>query len=130
MKRTDNSLDKEFATYGCSSRSYCLVIKKDSQQGFHFSSFQNQRQKLKTGGTWWKDNMAKMILWSKKMEHKYAQNNFMLQIYKNPWQYTTLPNKGKLSKITFIEYFWRRKEQKTCILQDITKEENTSRFGR
>ena len=51
MKQTDNSLDKEFATYGCSRRSYCLVIKEDSQQRFHFSSFQNQRQKLKTGGT-------------------------------------------------------------------------------
>ena len=51
MKRTGNSLGKECAAFGCSSRISALLIRKESQQEFHFSSFQNQRQKLTTGAT-------------------------------------------------------------------------------
>ena len=61
-----------------------LLIKKESQQEFNFSSFQNQRQKLTTGATWLKDKMAKMVLQSKKIKHIYDRNIFMLQIYTEP----------------------------------------------
>ena len=45
MKRTGNSLGKEYAAFGCSSRIYSFVNKERKP-----TCFQGQRQKLTTGG--------------------------------------------------------------------------------
>ena len=51
MKRTSKSLGKNVQPLVVLAEVTALLIKKENQQEFHFSSFQNQRQKLTTGAT-------------------------------------------------------------------------------
>ena len=73
MKRTGNSLFKESSAFGCCSISDCIINKERKPAGISFFKFPKS-----------KAEMAKMVLWSNKIQHTYARNTFMLQIYVEP----------------------------------------------
>ena len=81
MKQTGNSLGKECAVLVCSCRSYFFVHKERKPTGISFFKFRKSKAEINDWYNLIKRKMAKMVLWSKKIQHIYARNIFMMQIY-------------------------------------------------
>ena len=85
MKQTSKSLEKECAAFGYSSRSYCFVNKERKPTGISFFKFPKSKAEINDWCTLIKRQNGKDgFLRSKKIQHIYARNIFMLQIYTEP----------------------------------------------
>ena len=84
MKPRNKSLGKECAAFGCSSRSYCFVNKEKKPTGILFFKFPKSKAEINDWCNLIKRQNGKDGLWSKKIQHTYARNIFMLQIYTEP----------------------------------------------
>ena len=101
MKQTGISLGKYCAAFACSSRSYCFVFERRKLTGFSFFTFPKSEAEI--------NNQCNVIIQNGKDGFVVKENLTYIcskhfHVADMQIKETTLPNKEKLSSISYSEY--------------------------